>query len=232
MHASSKFLVNIILPSKALKSSSISNILGKNPLITAVWFAPWAAGGIVLAITSGLLLHLVPGRILLIISGTAKIVAVLFFALMPDHPNYWAFVFPAMLCEAACVDVLWTVSNVFLTTSLPSELQGLAGALIYITVFVGSAFFLAMSSVALGKFEARGMDMKAQYKGIFWIGVVVGAIALILCCFINIAKASSDGEKTTGEKTGKTESDFGSDSASVSSDSGADDQTVTGSMHG
>ncbi|KPM45310.1 hypothetical protein AK830_g1142 [Neonectria ditissima] len=178
----------------------IISILKKESLTAAVWFAPWAAGGLVLAICSGLLLHVLPGRVLLVISGTCKILAVLLFALMPDDPSYWAWVFPAMLAEAACVDVLWTVGNVFLTSSLPRHHQGLAGALIYITIFLGSAFFLAVTSVALGKFNDVGMGVKAQYKGMFWIGVGIGAVALVMCFFLDLGKAGCQG--TVEEKTG------------------------------
>ncbi|CAM1511708.1 Fc.00g092210.m01.CDS01 [Cosmosporella sp. VM-42] len=191
-------------------------------MITALWFAPWAAGGLVLSISSGLILHILPNRILLIISLGCQIVAVLFFALMPASPNYWAWIFPAMLAEAACVDILWTVSNVFLTTSLPRYLQGLAGALIYITVYMGSAFFLAVAAVVMGQFKAIGLGPKSQYKGLFWIAVGIGAIALVLCLFMDLGKAGS--EMITEEKI---ESDSGSESESDSSSVG-DARSVTG----
>lgn len=138
---------------------------------------------------SGFILHVLPGRVLLILSGTSKVLAVLFFALMPDNPNYWAWVFPAMLFEAACVDVLWTVSNVFLTTSLPRHRQGLAGAVISVTLFLGGALFLAVGDVAREQFRAAGMDLKGQYKGVFWIGVGSAGVALITCFFIRLGKA-------------------------------------------
>ena len=178
-------------------------------MVTALWFAPWAAGGLILSISSGLILHILPNRVLLVISLVCKIIAVLFFALLPAEPNYWAWVFPAMIAEAACVDILWTVSNVFLTSSLPRHFQGLAGALIYITVYIGSAFFLAIAGVVVGQFKAMGMEPKAQYKGIFWIGVGLGGIALVLCCFMDLGKA---GCEMTAEE--KIESDSGSESES------------------
>ncbi|KND91920.1 Drug resistance protein [Tolypocladium ophioglossoides CBS 100239] len=167
----------------------IQLVLGKPALLTAVWFAPRAAGGLVLSIMSGLILHILPGRVLLIISGVSKVLAVLFFALMPDNPNYWAWVFPAMLAEAACVDVLWTVSNVFLTTSLPRHRQGLAGAVISVTLFLGGALFLAVADVAKSQFQGAGMSLKMQYKGVFWIGVGAAGVALLTCCFIRLGKA-------------------------------------------
>ncbi|KAK5988070.1 Efflux pump terJ-like protein [Cladobotryum mycophilum] len=176
----------------------IELVLGKSPLLTSVYFAPWAGGGVVLAITSGVILHVIPGRILLVICGVTQVIAVLMFALMPDHPNYWAWIFTAMLAEATCNDILWTVSNVFLTTSLPKRRQGLAGALISVTLFLGGAFFLAIVDVAKAQFIASGMDLKHQYKYVFWIGVGIAGLALLVCFFINLDKA--DGDYTVDEK--------------------------------
>ncbi|OPB43289.1 MFS permease [Trichoderma guizhouense] len=170
----------------------IETILEKSPLLTAVYFAPWAGGGLVLATTSGVILHLLPGKLLIVLSGISKVIAVLMFAIMPDDPSYWAWIFPAMLCEAACVDVLWTVSNVFLTTSLPKNRQGLAGALISLMLFLGGAFFLAIADVAKAQFVLNGMDLKHQYKGVFWIGVGLAGLALIICLFMDLDKAGGD----------------------------------------
>lgn len=120
--------------------------------------------------------------------------AVLFFALMPEEPNYWAWVMPAMLFEATCVDVVWIVSNVFLTTSLPKNRQGLAGALINVSVYLGSAFFLALADVASGVYEGLGWDERKKYQGIFFFGVGLGSVALIICLFIPLGRATGSPE--------------------------------------
>lgn len=153
------------------------------------------------------------GKVLIIASGISKIIAVLMFAIMPDNPNYWAWIFPAMLCEAACVDVLWTVSNVFLTTSLPKSRQGLAGALISVMLFLGGAFFLAIADVAKAQFVLNGMDLKHQYKSVFWIGVGLAGLALVICFFMNLDKAG--GDLTVDEKAVRKMSNASSE---VSSD--------------
>ncbi|EHK50283.1 hypothetical protein TRIATDRAFT_45374 [Trichoderma atroviride IMI 206040] len=206
----------------------IETILKKSPLLTAVYFAPWAAGGLVLATTSGLILHMLSGKVLIIISGISKVIAVLMFALIPDNPNYWAWIFPAMLCEAACVDVLWTVSNVFLTTSLPKNRQGLAGALISVMLFLGGAFFLAIADVAKGQFVLNGMDLKHQYKSVFWIGVGLAGLALAICFFMDLDKAA--GDLTVDEKELRKMSNASSEVSSVaeSATGGARVEPMTG----
>lgn len=180
---------------------SIQEILHKAPLLAALWFAPWAIAGVFLAIISGFILHLIPSSVLLFISGGATLTAVLLFALMPEDPNYWAWVMPAMLAQATCSDVMWIVSNVFLTTSLPKNRQGLAGALTNVTVYLGSAFFLALADVVAGVYEGLGWKGKKHYQGIFFFGVGLAGLSLFMCLFIPLGKATSAPEPEIVELT-------------------------------
>lgn len=75
-----------------------------------------AVGGLVLATIGGLILHLLSGTILMMLSGLGYFMSMLLFAIIPANPNYWAYVFPAMICATLGVDVAFNVSNVFITT--------------------------------------------------------------------------------------------------------------------
>jgi hypothetical protein len=79
---------------------------------------------------------------LLVVSGICYVLCVLLFAIIPENPNYWAYVFPSMLCATLGVDVTYNVTNIFITTSMPKARQGLAGALINSLLFLGISFFL------------------------------------------------------------------------------------------
>lgn len=170
--------------------NSIELVLGIGPLLTSMWFAPWAVGGLVLACTSGFFLHLIPGRVLLVFCAVCKVVACVLFATMPERPSYWAWVLPAMIAETACVDVVWTVTNVFVTTNLPSHRQGLAGALINCSLFLGICFFLGIANIAV---EATAhLGPRQSYKTAFWVGAAFAGVALVLFAFIDIGSAKSD----------------------------------------
>lgn len=73
------------------------------------WYTPMAIGGVILATCGGLLLHIVPAKILMILTGLAIITDALLFALAPADANYWAWVSltpfslqpPPPLCPAA-----------------------------------------------------------------------------------------------------------------------------------
>ena len=150
-----------------------------------------AAGGLLLAITGGLILHLLPGTILLILSGTGFLMSMLLFAIMPERPNYWAYVFPAMICATVGVDLNFSVTNVFITTNMPKHRQGLAGALVFSVVFLGICFFLGIADIAASETAHRGP--KESYKVAFWFGFGCAATSLFLLVgFVRMDKAKSD----------------------------------------
>lgn len=71
----------------------LEKVLAISSLRTAARLAPMAAGGLILATVGGSVLHLLPGTILLILRGVGCTVYVLLFAILPENPNYWAYIF-------------------------------------------------------------------------------------------------------------------------------------------
>jgi MFS family permease len=169
----------------------IEQVVGAGPLLTAAWFTPMCVGGLILATVGGLILHLLPGRILLLISGTAYILSTLLFAILPVSFNYWAYIFPAMICATLGIDITYNVSNIFITTSMPKARQGLAGAFMNSLLFLGIAFFLSFADLAVSETEERGQ--RQSYKVAFWLATALaGAGVIIMFLGVQIGKASSD----------------------------------------
>jgi hypothetical protein len=110
-------------------------------------------------------------------------------ALLPPNPNYWLHILPAMLAETACADVVYTISNVFITTSLPKKYQGLAGSLINLTLYLGICLFLGIADVIVGRARHAGMELGEAYRLVFWFGVGSSAVALGVFCCMDVGKA-------------------------------------------
>ncbi|RSL72072.1 hypothetical protein CEP53_001247 [Fusarium sp. AF-6] len=168
----------------------IELVLHVSPLLTAVWYIPMIVGGLIIGTVGGFTLHHLPGRVLLVISGASFLACVLFFALMPEDPNYWAFIFPAMICATVGIDITYTVSNIFITNNLPGYRQGLAGALINSLLFLGISFFLGIADIVVG--ETGHLGMRKSYQAAFWLGVGLTGCALVLYVFVKIGSAKSD----------------------------------------
>lgn len=164
-------------------------VMGYSIMYTALAFVPMAAGGVVLATVGGFTLHLLPGRILLIISGMGSVASVLLFALIPEGGSYWAWILPAMLGCTIGIDIAYNVTSVFITTNIPQKHQGAAGALINSLVFLPISLFLGLADVVAASYERKGEMV--SYKAAFWFGTGCAAFALVLFCFIDTGKAES-----------------------------------------
>ncbi|KAI0842205.1 membrane transporter [Hypoxylon sp. FL0890] len=169
----------------------IQTILNVPPLLAALWFAPLAVGGIIIAVVGGVTLHRLPGTILLLVSGTGFMLCALLFALIPENPNYWAWVFPAMACTTIGIDIGFNVSTIFITTNTPQHRQGLAGACINWLMFLGISFFLGWADFAV--LSSSGDGLGESYKVAFWFAVGCGAMFILLVLgFTRIGRAKSD----------------------------------------
>jgi hypothetical protein len=154
-----------------------------------------AAGGTILAAVGGFTMHLLPGRVLLIIAGIGGVVQMIMFALMPSGGGngprtFWGFVFPAMVASTVGVDIAYNVSNVFITTNVPRRRQGVAGAVIYTLLFLGISFFLGFADVVAAENAWRGTE--DSYRAVFWFGTGVAGVALVLFSLIRIGSAKSE----------------------------------------
>ncbi len=89
----------------------MGNIMGATPIQLVAWFAPMAIGGCIISTLGGLVLHIIPGTVMLVVAGVAWIIAPLLFAIAPDGANYWAYVFPSMICATIGIDITYNITN-------------------------------------------------------------------------------------------------------------------------
>jgi MFS family permease len=148
-------------------------------------------GGCLIGTFGGLILHLIPGTILVIFSGVCWIIAPLLFAIAPKGANYWAWVFTSMTCATLGIDITFNVTTIFITTSLPSSQQGLAGALINSIMQLAIAVCLGISAIIAKATSNKGL--RQSYQAVFWFEVACAALALaILVLFVKIKSATAE----------------------------------------
>ena len=169
----------------------MQNIMGGSPLQVAAWYIPAGAGGCLISVFGGYVLHLLPGTVLMLLGSGAWVGNSLLFALAPEGANYWAYVFPAMIFATMGIDLVYNVANIFITTSLPQSRQGLAGALINSLLYLGIAALLAFADVIQTATVNAGL--KRSYQSVFWYQLACSVLALVIMIgFVRIRKAESD----------------------------------------
>ncbi|OCT51970.1 putative MFS-type transporter [Cladophialophora carrionii] len=168
------------------------NIMGATPLQVVAWWTPMVVGGLILSTVVGFILHLVPGRLLLVLSCLGAIGAELLLALVPEGGNYWAWVFPSCILGTVGIDLAYNLMSVFITTQLPKARQGLAGGLINSILQLGIALLLGCSDI-IQSYTVEESGLKDSYKNTFWFGVACGGTALVLVAIWGrVPKAKSD----------------------------------------
>ncbi|POS86780.1 hypothetical protein EPUL_001371 [Erysiphe pulchra] len=195
----------------------MNNIMGASPFQIIAWYTPMAIGGCVIATFGGLFLHLLPGTVLITISGLSWIITPLLFAIAPQGANYWAYIFPSMIIAPIGIDVTFNVANIFITTSLPKSQQGLAGAVISLLLHLGIAVMLGLADVINANSVAI-LGLRQSYHVVFWFEVACAVTALvILILFVKIKRAESEltfeeriefeeaGVGTTGDGSGSSD---------------------------
>ena len=164
--------------------------MSATPLQVVAWYTPLGIAGLLFSVLEGFILHLVPGRILLIISGVGAVGAQLLLALIPLPPeggNYWAWIFPGVILSTIGIDLSTILMTVFITTTFPTKQQGLAGGVINSVLQLGVAFVLGVSdiiqSATVGRMGSRVEEVRSlgkSYKNTFWLGVGVASVSLVL----------------------------------------------------
>ena len=166
-------------------------------------------GGVINSILGGMVMHRIPGTILLVIASCGWIVALLLFAIAPANANYWAYIFPSTICATIGVDLTFNITNVFITTSVSQKRQGLAGALINSVLFLSNSFFLGFADVA--SVQTTLLGPVKSYHAVFWFGVACAVAALVVMVgFVRIEKASSGMTVDEKEEQEKAENAGGS----------------------
>ncbi|KAJ5088837.1 hypothetical protein N7456_012453 [Penicillium angulare] len=175
----------------------MSEFMGASPLQIVAWTVPMAVGGLILSVTGGFILHKVSGTILIIISCLGYVGSGLLFAVIPIGGNYWAYVFPAMICGTIAIDISFNIANIFITTMIPKSKQGIAGALPYCTMHMGIAIMLGFADIV--ETQTKHLGERESYKAVFWFQSGLAIVGLIIAVFfVRIKNAQS--ELTADEK--------------------------------
>ncbi|OAP54425.1 hypothetical protein AYL99_11526 [Fonsecaea erecta] len=168
------------------------NVMGATPIQVVAWWTPMVVGGVILSTMEGFILHLVSGRLLLMISCLGAIGSQLLLARIPEGGNYWAWIFPACILGTVGIDLSYNLIAVFITTQLPKARQGLAGGLINSVLQLGFALLLGFTDI-IQSYTVDGSGLRQSYKNTFWFGVASGSAALVLVTIWGkVPKAKSD----------------------------------------
>jgi predicted MFS family arabinose efflux permease len=167
-------------------------INGMTPLMVAVHMLPAGIGGVLVNVLSAMIMHRVSNRLIMLVGAGAQIIACALLSAFGTSISFWALAFPALLCSVLSQDLEFTVTNMYVMSSMPSEQQSVAGGLFNtVTRLVSTIGFGIQTSIynsAGGTAEGPGSLRYRPYQATFWVSLVGAVFALFLVPFISIGR--------------------------------------------
>jgi hypothetical protein len=221
---------SFISPSATTDPESVKGIM------LSLYYTPMAVGGIIFCVIGSSVLHIVPIKLLLLISGLAWIAAPLIFAVGPVPLYYWSEVLPSMICGTLGIDLTFTIAAIFLSSSQPLKFQGVAGAVSSILVNLAMSFSLPISLIvkeaAAAHVASDTIDSKVDatlwgFRAAFIYGAASAACGLVIVIFfVKISRSVFSGEKQDDDEEARPGVSSSASSAFVAADGEIRSQSV------
>ena len=167
---------------------------GDSPLIVAVKLLPAAIGGILVNVIAAVIMHRISNKLIMGVAATSAVIAsAIWSALSPSIPmSYWSLGFPALIFSVVSADFAFTVTNMYVMSSLPSEMQSVAGGLFNtvtrLITTVGLAVQTSVFEGAGGQSQGPDALKYRPYQATFWVSLVGAVVGLALVPFLTIGK--------------------------------------------
>lgn len=130
------------------------------------------------------------------------IVAPLLYAIQNPAWSYWVAAFPAMIVSVVATDLLFSVSNLVITTNFPSNKQALAGSIFNTVTQLGNSMGLAITAIIAAsvtdaeKSTGTATDFATLkgYQAAFWTCFAAAVVSVVVST-VGLRKTGKVGAK-------------------------------------
>ncbi|KAK6537672.1 hypothetical protein TWF694_011846 [Orbilia ellipsospora] len=171
-----------------------------SPLVTTARYLPQVIGGFLVNLFAAFTLHIIPGKLLLIVGMIAFTGSSLLFALQPAHITYWAMSFPSLCLSVVGADLVYMVSNLFVTESVPNNLKSTAGAVFNTVITLANTIGLGAGAAVANSVANRGPRtgeseedfLVRTFQSAFWLATGGTILGTFLCFFVKVGRQGHD----------------------------------------
>ncbi len=173
-----------------------------SPLMVAVHLLPAGIGGILVNVLAAMIMHRVSNRLIMIIGAVSAVIASALLSALYTSISFWALAFPALLFSVLSQDLEFTVTNMYVMSSLPSEQQSVAGGLFNtatrLVATVGLGIQTSIYNTAGGSAEGAGALRYRPYQATFWVSLGGAVLGMFLVPFLTIGRQGGKKKPANG----------------------------------
>lgn len=162
-------------------------------------YQPLTILGTAAAFLSAWLIPRLPAQYIIAIGNVALIVYNVLLATTPRHQTYWTMMFPAIICAAFAVDLIFAASQIIASGSVGKRHRGVAGSLIGTPLSYGLSTGLGFAGTAESYTNDGGRDILSGYRHALYLGIGMAGFGLVVSLlFLRMPKNTEEGwtEKT------------------------------------
>jgi MFS family permease len=182
------------------------NVRGVSPLLCTLYFLPDVIFGIITVLVMARIIPMFRVQFLFIAGLLFMLCAPLLMNFSPAQQSYWPQSFPAVSLSSIGGMTLFNVSNVFVSSAVARDDQGLGQGIFNTMVQIGTAISLAIAATVA---HAGGVSADASieqllhgYRDCFWLAVGLLVPPIVGCLFLKKGRATeSSGGNPRTEKT-------------------------------
>ncbi|KAK9461686.1 major facilitator superfamily-domain-containing protein [Lipomyces oligophaga] len=182
-------------------------------LHTTAAMLPQAVSGILVNVVAAFTLHIISGKILMIIAMASFFIASLLWALNPIHLTYWAMKFPALAIVVIGADLGYNVGNQYSLSAVPPQFKSTAAGIFNVMTQLAASIGVAASTAIVT--AKIGSDIENQapeilhrgYRDAYWFAVGISSVGLILSFFLKVGTQGGKGAQDNGELLQKSDTD-------------------------
>ncbi|KAK7204053.1 major facilitator superfamily domain-containing protein [Myxozyma melibiosi] len=182
----------------------LQNVMGASPLKAAFYLFPQILASAVAVTIISAILHIAPGRLILIVAQMMMIGASLLWALVPLGTPYAAMILPALCLAIIAADLTYNVVNMHTLSAVSKAEQSSAAGIFYTINHLAGSLGVSLSSSIVSSILRRNAPMTTTpvpmeilskaYKGAFWFATGLSSMALVCAVFANIGKQGAHEE--------------------------------------
>lgn len=168
----------------------MQDLEGLQPFDVAVRLLPQALVGLLFSPLVGLIMHRIPGTVLLAVASFALVVSNVLLVFLRQGSNYLIWIFPSVMLSTIGMDWIMNVGSLYILSSLPLKQHSIGASLLQTTSRLAVPLGMGITTAIWSSYDGGRLAAYPElaYTNTFIATTAFAGISLSLVPFIRIGR--------------------------------------------
>ncbi|KAI4862061.1 MFS general substrate transporter [Hypoxylon rubiginosum] len=168
----------------------MQDLEGLKPFDVAVRLLPQALMGLLFSPLVGLIMHKVPGTVLLTVAASLLVISNVLLIFLRQGSNYLVWIFPSVMLSTIGMDWTMNVGSLYILSSLPLKHHSTGASLLQTASRLAVPLGMGITTAIWSSYNGKGLEAYPElaYTNTFMATTAFAGISLLLVPFIRIGR--------------------------------------------